>query len=879
MTLQFSNRAQQNTLMSSTPSEDLLKQSELKPIDPQRELERISFSRSRQIMIDWDQVVASASHSTPYLVGTGIEYLRAELERLWGYPDGLKTDADVQRIGIFTLSVDPPLVIFGVPKSQRRYTVVLAPNNTVQLPPLPPAVTTMAQYTEFWANVARVSSRDDLYTEMSSVDLAPAIIYRQYRELVSLRSLGASLSASADKIAARELDAFLSAADIDALTASYLTMKSLETDIGLKLERLRDRARDLGYYLTLEKESIALPDGTKFELNAGEIYQPYLTLFRWQTVQYRRMLVRNDDWFSSSSWVLQIPYEVQHVQQVSQYRKIIPDFDPWVEKERELAVAGFTVFRFVRLGEKYLTQQGEPIEQIVQRCELDVDFGNRCAVMIPVYEQGLVSGEVLARYLVILRPRRGTQPIYLPRLYIEEDLLFSTHFHSVEVGELVESINLAPGEEREISIEKSTLAEQETRRTATSISDLNESDRIDLSTEMEHEASVSNERTTTQSMSAKVGGSYGPVSGSAEGGSSSTETTRQFARDLQKVANKASRAVTRQTRQEVKTESSLKTSATTRQSTKITIRNINDGRTLNLLFFQLYNIYKLSLRLEGMAFTLLSGREIIAGTGIVLPEIYPLHQLPEVLGRMDLAGFPIRPNDALLPGASADALDAAAREAYQKLVVAALTRTLQEYNLGASDSSESVDIDFSGVDPHAPAAQQIVALTRALNAIQYMGSPVTPPGQAAGESQTLVVGSPGLYLDAFVGVRPGTEPYSENMRQLELERVHAEVRDIHARAAYSEALAHRLYRVDPGNVVSGQSQSLRSLVLTFEKPPLLGEWSLYIADAFVTDFPITSGDLVQRIAFANDQTWLDQSAVDIARIVHKELKQELTFLI
>ncbi len=874
MTLHLSSRALEQAILRSQDNDDLKRHSELKSINPDRELERISFSRSRQVRIDWDQVIANApavgapAASTPYLIGTGIEYMRSELERLWGYPNGLQTDEDVQRIAIFTVSVDPPLVRFSVPNSRRVYMLMMAPNDLVTLPPLPPALITLTEYYGFWKNVTKISSRDDDPSEMSSVDLAPAIIYRQYRELVSLRTLGASLSASADKIAARELDSFLSAAEIDSMTSSYLTMKSLQTDIDLKLERLRDRARDLGYYLALEKESISLPDGSKYELDAGQIYQPFLTLFRWQTVQYRRLLVRSEGWFSSSSWVLQIPYQVDHVQRISEYRKVIPDFDPWIEKERELAAGGFTVFRFVRVGEKYTTVQGDPIEQIVERCELDVDFGNRCAVMIPVYEQGLVSGEVLSRYLVILRPRRGTQPVHLPRLYIEEDLLFSTHFKAVEVGELIESINLAPGEEREITIEKSTLTEQETRRTAISISDLTESDRIDLSTEMEKEATSSSERTTTQSMSAKVGGSYGPISGSAEGGSSSTQTTRQFARDLQKVANKASRSVTQQTRQEVKTETSLKTSVTSRQSTKISISNINDGRSLNLLFYQLYNIYTLTLRLERMTFTLLNGREIIAGSGIVLPEVYSLHQLPLVFKRMELDGFPIRPN----------AGDENALKAYQKILVAALMEALQEYKVGVPDSSGSAELDLD-IDPTLKIDEQINLLTRALNAIQYTNEPVMPPGQPKCDVQTLVVGSPGLYLDAFVGVRPGTEPYSENMRDLEFERGTAQVREIHARAAYQEALAQRLYRVDPGNVVSAQAPDLRTLALLFEKPPLLGDWSLYVGDTFVTDFSVTGADLNQRLAFSADQQWLDQSSANLARIVHKTVKQELTFLI
>jgi hypothetical protein len=877
MTLRLSPQLDGRIMLSCSEPDSLECHTELRPISEKRELERISFSRSREVKIDWDLVISSdVANKKPYVSGVGIEYLRSELERLWGYPDGIKTFAEVERIAMYTQSVDPPMVTFTVPNSLRLYMVVLDPSQSGTLPPLPPAFKSFKAYEDFWANVARVSSRDGSVTEMSSVDLAPAIIYRQYRELITLRKLGESLAINAEKIAARELDGFLSAQDIDTMTASYLQMHSLKIDVELKLERLRDKARDLGYYLALTKENITLPDGSKDELEAGEIYQPFAVWFSWETVQLRRELVRSSSWlFGSSSWVMQIPYRVQHIKQIIKYNKTIPDFDPWIEKERELASAGFMVFRFIRLGEKYVTVKGEPIEDIVERCEVDVDFAGRCAVLIPVYEQGLVSGEVLSRYIVILRPRRGTQPVHLPRLFIEEDLLFSTHFNSVEVGELVESINLAPGEEREIVIEKTTSSEQESRRTATSISDLTESDRIDLSTEMEREASNSNERTTTQSLSAKVGGSYGFASGSAEGSTSSTQTTRQFARDLQKVANKASRSVTRQTRQEVKTETVAKTSVSTRQSTKISIRNINDGRSLNLLFYQLYNVYTLSLRLERMTFTLLSGKEIIAGTGIVLPEVYSLHQLPGLIERMDLLNFPIQPNKKKYPSNT----QAAAREAYQKIIVAALKETLQEYNIGEPDSSESINVRVPAVVPNQSAEQDIKDLTQALNRIQYTNASITPPGSDKEDVQKLVVGSPGLYLDAFVGVRASTEPYSEDMRSMEISKGLAQVREIEARAAYSEALARRVSRLEPDNTVSAKADDLRSLTLTFEKPPLLGDWSLYVADTLVMDFTITNPDLVQKLTFTIDHQWLDQSSMELARIVHKKIKQELAFLI
>lgn len=913
-------------IITADLSDQLLGHSSLSPIAKTREVERVAFSRSREVDINWGKVISDErdSEATPYLTGEagyGIEYMRYELERLWGFPEGVAADFDVAWINkAFLITIDPPAMWFSVPNSKRSYVVVVDPNidpeTGYEVPNYPPAFSTLTEYNEMWRHVVRIYSDEGVKTDMSVVDLAPSIIYRQYRELKALQRLGDSLAANADKIAAQEFGQFLSVADIDEITRGYLRMRGVKSDIDLKLERLRDRAKDLGYVLALEQTSVKLPDGTVDKLEAGQLYQPYLTQVSWSTTQSRQYLVRSRSLFFSTSWIFRVPYYVQHVQQVTRYRKVIPDFDPWVEKEQELTGQGFTVFRFERVGDIYKATQGEIIEDVVERCEVDIEFGKRCAVMIPVYEQSLTTGVVLARYVVIKRPRRGVQPIHLPRLFVEESLLFTTHFEGVEVGELVETINLAPGENREIVIEKTTSSEQEIRRTATSISDLTENDRVDLSTEMEREATRSQEKSTTTNLSAKASGSYGAFSGGVEGSTSSTQTTRQFARDLQKVANKASRSVTRQTRQEVQTSSSVKTNVSTRESTKITIENINQGRSLNLLFYQLYNIYRLKLRLEQMSFTLLSGREIIAGSGIVVPEAYSLSELGRAIERMKLAGLPIRPNANHFPGSTA--LESDARDVYQRHVIAQIKETLREYT--TDKGSGAIDVDKWEPEETNPTVQQLVdALATALNELVYTGAGIVPPAsgekrssrlaaaeasnvsgqnqsasngpnedQEGGEGQscveddslgTLIVGSPGLYLDAHVGARPGTEPYAERMRLAELGRQRAETREINARAVYSMAMAKRLSQIDPGNVIKGEAKGLRAVVLSFAKEPLQGDWELWVEGMKVADFSIEDASLEKTLTFNMDMDWLRPDRNEIARIVHVDTEQELAFLI
>lgn len=882
--LELSESSLVNTSVSSA-DDPLFNHTKLAPLSPGRELERISFTRSREIPIDWDEVVGKKdTDGKPYVVGLEVLYIKKYLEKHWGYPNGVVDDAEAKFIDFnFVQWSDPPYVMLSIAGSQRSFIAAIEQNDDFYPPPMKPIFSNLTDYENFWLHVKEISSPMKDASELEVVDLAPAIIYRQYRELLALKTLGTALALNADKIAARELNDFASTAELDSITSGYLGMRSVLTDVEVKLERLRDRARDLGYYLALSNEKIQHPDGSVDEVDAGQIYQPYLAMVQWQTVHYRRALVRSSFLFFESSWSISIPYYKQHNRRVTRYQKIIPDFDPWIEKEQELSAAGFYVYRFERVGQRYITAQGESLEEIVERCEVDVDFCSQCAVLLPMYEQSLVKGEILSRYIVIKRPREGLQPIHLPRLFIEEELLFSTHFKCVEVGELVESINLAPGEEREIIIEKTTLIEQEARRTATSISDLTENERVDFSSEMERETTQSTEKSSSRSLSARAGGSYGPFSGSAEGSTSSTLTTRQFARDLQKIANKASKSVTSQTRQEVKTESSLKSNASTRESTKINIQNINEGRSLNLTFYQLYNVYGLSLRLEKLTFTLLSGREIIAGSGIVVPEVFSLDQLGRAIERMELDSLPITPNGVKYPNNPANPSEPSslAREDYYKELISAVKKTLEEYKKGGNEGSTAIEAgDWEPADPAKNSAKdKIDALVKSLNAIRYTGSPILPPGADSQQSTTLVIGSPGLFLDSHVGSRPSTEPYSECMRDVELEKRKAEVAEVEARASYFAAMARRAARPDPGNTVIGRALDLQTLELTFSSEPLLGSWSVYIANAHAIDFEIRNAHLTITVSFPSNQHWLDQTSADVATLVHHDTKQELMFLI
>ncbi|WP_193174892.1 hypothetical protein [Oricola nitratireducens] len=835
-----------------------------------RDIDVVSFSRSREVEIDWKKIVdhsdtPGATH--PYILGYGLSYLKTEFEkRLKIGP--IISSKDLPLINSYLHNYDPPSLLVNIP-GYKRICVV---SSLKTLPLMGPFFQSVQDYEEFWEQAQFGAFLSDLFlTKLRIVDLAPAIIYRQYRELVALEKVGVALASAADNLVSTEIPGFLSKDQIDDLVGSYSQMRSVGLNIQERIERLRDRASDLGYVLvTTDGLEYKYPDGTVDTLKKGELYQPYETEVSWQS-RYERIE------FVQIFNFLHVPRRINvtenHRKQVTKYRKIVPDFDPWIEEENRLSGAGYNTFRFSRVGSGYFTQEGDELGDIIDRCELDPEFGRLCAVMLPVYEQGLVSGEILAKYVVVTAPRRGMEPIHTPRIFIEEDLVFSTSYKGAEVGELASSINLAPGEKREIILEKSTKTETEVRRTATSLSDLNESSSADYATELEKEARASKETTTTQSLSASAGGSYGGFSASASGSSSSSQTTKDFARNFSKVARKAARSVTRQTRLELQSSSLQKTTTSSRESTKIEIENINDGRSLNLLFYQLYNVYKARLKLERLSFTYLSGVEVVAGSGIVLPQQFSLDELSSLVDEFSLDGLPVRPNPLFVGNP---------QEAALERLLDALIRTLKEYHGLGDASSDTVLIpDFppGGTTP----TERIEILTRSLTRLIYLGTEIPLSADAnLSKLDTLsefLIGSPGLYLDAHVGERNATEPYSDEMRAAEVRRQNAEVRGIEAKALYYAALAARQGKIDSPFSVNGVFIGNDKIQLTFEGNPIAGDYLLILESRKVGEFNLAANQTEAEVTVSAPGPWLEPASVDLVRVKHVQSGHEALFLI
>ena len=620
----------------------------------------LRLTRSRQVPFDWGLILKSFESA-------GTAALKKYFEHSWGLE---KFDSTVVKANIVASASGKYQITHG--SSKRVYELAVFQGQQIK----PSDLETEEAYNKLWneklvgVDLADAAQR----IEIETLDLSPPVILRQFAELDALEPLVIALSNDADEAAKSLPKSFQTQGDIAELVAMFLRMKAPQLDVQHAKLRLKDRAASLGYVLAIENQDYSLPDGTKQALTKGQLYQPYKTVVSW-TTQDRRVEVRHrlsGDWpfTHEESYAVEVFDPVPHSAEVVMYKQVLTTFDPTWAKEQELA-KDFVSFRFERIGSAYITSGGELLEEVIDRCDRDEDFRRRCAVWLPIYEQKLTQGEILVRYLIIRRPLPGITPIKLPQLFIQEELVYKSRWLYPELGELAHSINLAPGEDRTILVEKSTQRTSEDRRTATSIVDLAEVESLDLGSEIENEARSSTESTSSSNWNVSASGSYGGASASGSVGGSNTVTAKQFAGRVEKLARKAATSLSRKNHQEVTSSTSVTTTVSSKESTTIKVKNINEGRTLNLFFYRLYNVYRGGIYIEDLNLVVLPSTEAVAGSGLILPRVFPRERISDALRLL---------SPDLLPAQIAGKDDQerkATTEAYWRSIVSSFETTLK----------------------------------------------------------------------------------------------------------------------------------------------------------------------------------------------------------
>lgn len=912
------------------------------------------FQRQREVEIKWSEVYGA--DADPRESMGSVEPIRRYFERSWGLPaepndaalsdllfkaptsngDGLirqiggevtdprlAAQLDAWRTEFQGEESATPVgvkitegVIFRHRSSGRRYLVLTASNETLTIDDFK----TAEKYAVAWRTkitgveiVFETNAHAEKYcVQFSEIDLRPGIIARRYSELKIMLDFAQALSSGLppidqDKVAAL-INSGADAEEISKLQHKYARIRMDQVDVLRELQRLASIAENMGLILCLDTRQIKQPDGVVITtLEPGKVYKPYQRTVAWTTTHQRPE--RRRSWFFGISYTQSVTFTQGHLAVVTDYEPVDTAIDHLTRWRDDYLAAnpGNEVHVFRQAGKQFVAADGSPLRAVMERCDLDETFRRRCVALLPVFEESLTGERVLVKYDAFEHPLPGVAPAIMPRLTLEEALSYRTVWGGVVLGELANTINLAPGEQRTVHLVKQFQEEAETSRTAVSVFDVNRADSSDLATSMERIARQEREKSTNLQVSTSASGGGFGVTASASASSGVNTSAKEFGQAIGKVAKKAAQAVTQQNREEVSSSSSLRTKVTTTDETTAEIRNINEGRTLNLMFYRLYNRYTGGLYIEGLQFNLLPGVESIAGSGVFEAETYSIGQTDRLLDRLGEAPLPFD----LDSDGQLRLREAVLREVFDLLKTEYGEEEEDAFVLGGEAAAEAEE----GEDAPERRDRSVSVLPMARAGVAQLTSflmheKASPRDSVAVqrsqkeldetlrtavanlsttksiEPVELIVGSGGLYLDSRVGALPSTEPYSEAMRTRAIEMRDAEIFSTRSEGLLRQAQARRIASLvgDAGGVcltsISPDRNQWRHLAVGLNTAVPTGKWQLQVDGEVKARAPTTQKEEMIEFSWEDSQArWL--TAPDLylkVALVDPESGTEIRFL-
>jgi hypothetical protein len=578
-------------------------------------------------------------------------------------------------------------------------------------------------------------------------------------------------------------------------------------------------------------------------------------------------------------------YPVTVTVQYTGLREADIDMEPWEALRQKLQFAGFQCLVAETSNQGYLVDGNVPLREVLGRCLVDEQYRQNLAIFIPIYQQDFDQGLVKVRYVVAIRPEPGCEPLGFPSIFCEEDLSYKAEWRGTELGELLHSISLAPGEEREVAVTRTVDRKTERVDSITSVLDVTKSDKFDFQTSLQETFSKEQNAKNTSNWNVNASASYGPFSAGGGGGGTQESSVRDFAETIKKTAMQSSREMRVNQKQEIKSSTTTSVSISSSESTKSTFSNINQGRTLNIQFYEINNIYKAGLVVENLKLTYTPSVELIQGLGI-----------------RDVLTFGLRDLGALLACANNDVALTGGTFLYdlptlERRILRTVVRTILREYVG-SDALEERPENTSGVISdemveHAstlfmegarafglPAAA-MTALEKARGLLEDSLAHTDTRDDSGGylstldecqrytdiltklyqrgqvlEPHTLTVPSTATYADAQVGSTPSTEPYSERMREAEIWLKYAEIDGRQAEADARRRLAGLPVSSRRSTVDAELDRNVGGKLRIQAYPPFeAGEWTLLCDSKVMARVPIVNPTSSIEIAPVSGVAW------------------------
>lgn len=326
---------------------------------------------------------------------------------------------------------------------------------------------------------------------------------------------------------------------------------------------------------------------------------------------------------------------------------------------------------------RYKTQDGQFVDQYGVSLELHVkrttggqDLETDTLILLPIDDNDMESGRVL----MVRNPAFSGKRVSPVSCTFREAYKMDLSWLGITLGEYHHSINLLPGETRDVKVTTRRMSSWETTVSVTSKTNRKmtgerekQTKRTDdledkIHSELERNGNslddVKNTYTSSSASKTKFSADFGiPDLGLGLTMSAEGETTRSGVYDkhykksldtvnknVKDLMNKASTEVSERNKVSFSEDSSTETSqsrtdrssASEEQTETIKIHNPNMGRTVNYHFFQIRNLYGTLIHAENAQFSFDTGVEIIPGTGITIRYSYSLSSFTRLANDLDL---------------------------------------------------------------------------------------------------------------------------------------------------------------------------------------------------------------------------------------------------
>lgn len=536
------------------------------------------------------------------------------------------------------------------------------------------------------------------------------------------------------------------------------------------------------------------------------------------------------------SQIINIPYD--------DYIEVSFNNDPIQEEINRLKDLGKEIHLIQKKEDEFYNQNGMPLSVVMKNCEENEAYRRKCVIVVPFYEQILSDYNYELGANFYSNPLPGLIPTKLPEISFLEDLTYKLDWFGTEIGELVDSINLAPGETRNITLSAKFTETRTNSDSYKSISDLNITTTNDLSTEFQDE--ISRNVVKNDSFGGSAGFQMAGFDASVNGSTSTTIT--DFSKQFAKIAKKASENISKRLTTEINSSRTTNIQIDESSSRTSTISNVNQGRTLNLFIYKLYNKYYSGIYLNKLQASLSSSVELVYGSGLYNRSVYNLTDGEVIIFFRQLRNylyfFPKYVEQNILEKISK----------FLREDLEGYTGTDEENNK-ADNEAIIFPILYSNKKSLADESE-LGKLLDMIENISYQGKNL--------RMEEIVLPSGAYYIDSMVGLNPSTEEYSEKMRDLErlkkteeVEKINNENNLIKAKTRLLEkdiAFINKISNIEADKTISDKFLGLtlvhfsksvlpRKKAFNLMSNSFDNDWKVFIGDRYIPEAKVeTSSD-------------------------------------